>query len=251
MQVSPEILFSIAGFQITNTVIATIITDIVIIVLVLIISRAVALKPGSMQNAVEAIVDYFRETTEEIVGEKVSFIYPWVLSFFLFILISNLLAQLPGFESIRFQTLTSEHHGVPFLRAATSDLNFTLALAVISIVVTHYFSIKYTGIKAYIRRFITFKMFPILLFVGILEFINEIIKLISFSFRLFGNIFAGERVIATMYNLFPFGLPLPFIILEIMVALIQAIVFAMLTMVFMHIMTDKTHIATRKKGEMK
>jgi F-type H+-transporting ATPase subunit a len=241
MQISPETLFSIAGFPITNTVIATIIADIVIIVLVLIVSRVVALKPDSLQNVVEVIVDYFRETTEEIVGERASFIYPWVLSFFLFILISNLLAQFPGFESIRFQTLTSEHHGVPFLRAATSDLNFTLALAVISIVVTHYFSIKYTGIKAYLTRFITFKMFPILLFVGILEFVNEITKFISFSFRLFGNIFAGERVIATMYCLFPFGLPLPFIILEIMVALIQAIVFAMLTMAFMHIMTDKSH----------
>jgi F-type H+-transporting ATPase subunit a len=241
MQISPETLFSVAGFPITNTVVATIISDIVIIVLALIVSRVAALNPGSLQNAVETIVDYFRETTEEIVGERASFIYPWVLSFFLFILISNLLAQFPGFESIRFQTLTSKHHGVPFLRAATSDLNFTLALAVISIVVTHYFSIKHTGIKAYLTRFITFKMFPILLFVGILEFINEITKFISFSFRLFGNIFAGERVIAAMYCLFPFGLPLPFMILEIMVALIQAIVFAMLTMAFMHIMTDKSH----------
>lgn len=242
MQITPEILFSIAGFPVTNTVVATIVTDIVIIALVLIVCRSVALKPGSLQNAVEAIVDYFRKTTEEIVGERASFIYPWVLSFFLFILVSNLLAQFPGFESIRFQTLTSEqHHGVPFLRAATSDLNFTLALAVVSVVATHYFSIKYTGIKAYLARFITFKMFPILLFVGILEFVNEITKFISFSFRLFGNIFAGEKVIATMYDLFPFALPLPFIILEIMVALIQAIVFAMLTMVFMHIMTDKSN----------
>jgi F-type H+-transporting ATPase subunit a len=241
MQVSPETLFSIAGFPVTNTVIATIITDIVIIALVLIVGRVVTLKPSSIQNVVEAIVDYFRETTEEIAGERASFIYPWVLSFFLFILISNLLAQFPGFESIRFQTSTSKHHEVPFLRAVTSDLNFTLALAVISVVATHYFSIKYTGIKAYFTRFITFKMFPIFLFVGILEFVNEITKLISFSFRLFGNIFAGERIMSTMYELFPFGLPLPFIILEIMVSFIQAIVFAMLTMAFMHIMTDKSH----------
>ncbi len=241
MQIGPETLFSIAGFPVTNTVIATVIADIVIITLVLVVDRVVALKPGRIQNAVEAVVDYFRETTEEIAGERASFIYPWVLSFFLFILISNLLAQFPGFESIRFQTLTSEHHGVPFLRAATSDLNFTLALAVISVAVTHYFSIKYTGIRAYLTRFITFKMFPIFLFVGILEFVNEITKFISFSFRLFGNIFAGERIMSAMYDLFPLGLPLPFIIFEIMVALIQAVVFAMLTMAFMHIMTDKSH----------
>jgi F-type H+-transporting ATPase subunit a len=241
MQISPETLFSIAGFPVTNTIIATVITDIVIVAMVLIVGRVVALKPGSIQNVVEAIVDYFRETTEKIAGKRASFIYPWVLSFFLFILTSNLLAQFPGFESIRFKTLTSGHHGVPFLRATTSDLNFTLAVAVISVVVTHYFSIKYTGIKAYLTRFITFKKFPIFLFVGILEFVNEITKLISLSLRLLGNIFSGERVMSTIYGLFPFGLPLPFIILEIMVAFIQAIVFAMLTMAFMHIMTDKSH----------
>jgi F-type H+-transporting ATPase subunit a len=194
-----------------------------------------------MQNTVEAISDYFRETTENIAGERASFIYPWVLSFFLFIIISNLIAQLPGFESIRFHTSSSGSHGVALFRAATSDLNLTLALAVTSVLVTHCLSIKHTGIKSYFTRFVTFKMFPVFLFVGILEFVNEIAKLMSFSFRLFGNIFAGEKVMATMYSLCPFGLPLPFIGLELLVAVIQAIVFAMLTMAFMHIMTDKSH----------
>jgi len=241
MQISPNILFSIAGFPVTNTVIATIISDIVIAVFLLTINRVISLKPNSTQSAVEIIIDYFRDTTEEIAGEKASFIYMWALSFFLFILISNLIAQLPGFESVRFKTPESGSGGVPFLRAATSDLNLTFAFAVISVTATHYFSIKHTGIKSYFTRFITFKIFPIFLFVGILEFVNEITKLVSFSFRLFGNIFAGERVMATIYDLFPLALPLPFIFLELMVALIQAIVFAMLTMAFMHIMTtDKS-----------
>lgn len=238
MQISPDTLFSIAGFPVTNTVVATILTDIVLIVIVIIIAKTISLRPGKFQNAIEAVIDYFRETTREIAGERASFIYPWVLAFFLFIVVSNLIAQFPGFESIRFFSSASGEHGVPFLRAATSDLNVTLALAVVSVFATHTFSIKYTGFKSYITRFITFRMFPIFLFVGLLEFVNEITKLISFSFRLFGNIFAGERVLSTMYSIFPIGLPLPFIALELMVALIQAIVFAMLTMAFMHIMTD-------------
>ncbi|AKL97948.1 F0F1 ATP synthase subunit A [Endomicrobium proavitum] len=241
MQISPDVLFTIAGFNITNTVVTTLVTDAIIIVIALAFKRVLSLRPGMFQNAVEAVVDYFRGTTEEIAGSRVSFIYPWVVTFFLFIVVSNLAAQLPGFESIRFITPHSGEHGVPFLRAATSDLNLTLALAVVSVIVTHYLSVKYTGIKAYVTRFITFKMFPIFLFVGILEFANEITKFISFSFRLFGNIYAGERMMGTMYGLFPVILPVPFIALELMVALIQAIVFAMLTMAFMHIMTDKSH----------
>ncbi|MDR3124556.1 MAG: F0F1 ATP synthase subunit A [Endomicrobium sp.] len=241
MQISPDVLFSILSFPITNTVIATLITDIVIIAIVILATKKISLKPKGAQNAVETVIDYFKETAESVAGSRASFIYPWVVSFFLFIVISNLLAQIPGFESIRFHTLSSGEHGVPLLRAATSDLNLTLALAVASVVTVHFLSIKHTGIKGYLAKFLSLKMFPIFLFVGILEFANELAKFISFSFRLFGNIFAGEKVMATMYRMCPFGLPLPFIALELMVALIQAIVFAMLTMTFMHIMTDKSH----------
>jgi F-type H+-transporting ATPase subunit a len=116
-----------------------------------------------------------------------------------------------------------------------------LALAVTSVIATHVLAVKHTGIKFYIKRFMSFKIFPIFMFVGLLEAVNELAKFISFSFRLFGNIFAGEKVMATMYELCPFGLPLPFIAIELMVSVIQAIVFAMLTMAFMHIMTDKSH----------
>ncbi|MDR0956476.1 MAG: F0F1 ATP synthase subunit A [Endomicrobium sp.] len=241
MQISPDFLFNVVGFPITNTVIATILTDVVVVVVVVLINKEISLKPKRIQNVVEMIVDYFREITKSIAGEKASFIYTWGVSFFLFILISNLVSQFPGFESIRFHTASSDNDGVPLLRAATSDLNLTLALAVLSVIATHCVSVKYIGVRKYITKFVTFKMFPIFLFVGILEFTNELAKFISFSFRLFGNIFAGERVISTIYGLCSFVLPLPFMALEFMIAFIQAIVFAMLTMAFMHIMTDRSH----------
>ncbi|MDR3049617.1 MAG: F0F1 ATP synthase subunit A [Elusimicrobiota bacterium] len=240
MQIAPDILFTVAGFPVTNTVVATIITDIILLITAFVIKKAVSLKPGTFQNLIEMVIDYFHGMTEETAGKKVSFIYPWVVTFFLFIAISNLVAQIPGFESIRFHTLTSGEEGVPLFRAATSDLNTTLAFAVISVVATNFLGIRHIGIKAYISKFISFKMFGIMLFVGLLEFANEFIKFLSFSFRLFGNIFAGERVLATMYGIFPLA-ALPFIALEFMVSIIQAIVFAMLTMAFMHIMSDKPH----------
>ncbi|MDR2426287.1 MAG: F0F1 ATP synthase subunit A [Endomicrobium sp.] len=241
MSISPDILFTIAGFPVTNTVISTVITDIVLIALVLSIRKFMSVNPGKIQNAFEAVSEYFYDMTSGNAGSRASYIHPWVLSIFLFIVVSNLTALFPGFETVRFLNASDGHHGVPLLRGATSDLNLTLALAVISVVMTHYFSVKYTGIKAYIGRFLSFTMFPIMLFVGILEFMNEITKLISFSFRLFGNIYSGEVVISTMYSMFPIGLPVPFIMLEVLIAVIQAMVFAILTMSFMSMFTDKAH----------
>ncbi|MDR1259892.1 MAG: F0F1 ATP synthase subunit A [Endomicrobium sp.] len=241
MHLRPEVLFFVAGFPITNTVVATIITDVIIIMIVVILSKVIAIAPGNIQNVIETVVDYFNKTAEEIAGERAVFIYPWITSFFIFILISNLVAQFPGFETIKFRPTFNDGNEVSFFRAATSDLNVTLALSVISIIVTNYLGIRYKGIKAYARRFLSFKIFPVFLFVGILEFTNEFTKIISFSFRLFGNILAGEKVLMTMYKLLPIGFPLPFMMLELMVAIVQAVVFSMLTMVFMHIMTDKSH----------
>jgi F-type H+-transporting ATPase subunit a len=243
MTINPNTLFVAAGFPVTNTVIATLVTDIILIAIAFIIYKASRLKPGSFQNTIEIIVDYFYNMTNEIAGKKADFIYPWVLSFFLFILVSNLMGQLPGLEeAFVVLTKTSGEESVPLFRSAASDLNLTLALALISVGAATYMSIKYTGIKGYIMRFISFKIFPIFLFVGLLEFLNEFTKVISFSFRLFGNIFAGGNVIEAMYHdICPIGAPIPFMGLELMVAVIQALVFAMLTMAFMHIMTDSSH----------
>ena len=123
---------------------------------------------------------------------------------------------------------------VPIMRNATSDLNVTFALAFISLLTTHIFSIQTLGVKEYISRFISFN--PIYLFVGILEIVSEITKIISLSFRLFGNIFAGEVVLVTISSLFAFLVPIPFLLLEIIVGLVQALVFSVLTMAFMSIL---------------
>ena len=124
---------------------------------------------------------------------------------------------------------------VPLFRPGTADINTTLAFAIISLLVTQAFGIKYLKF-GYFKKFINFSS-PIMFFVGILELISEFAKIISFAFRLFGNIFAGEVLLVVMAFLFPLVLPMPFYGLEIFVGFIQALVFSMLTLVFFNMAT--------------
>ena len=118
-----------------------------------------------------------------------------------------------------------------------SDLNMTLALALVSAVLTHAFAIYYLGFLEYLKKFISLN--PIFLFVGMMELVGELTKIVSLSFRLFGNIFAGEVVLTTISSIFAFVAPLPFYFLEIIVGFVQAAVFMMLTMVFMVLLSQK------------
>ena len=158
------------------------------------------------------------------------------MSFFIFILLSNWLSLLPGIGTIGFFEENEGHRVLsPILRGSTSDINVTLGLALVSVAATHILSIKTLGIVEYLTRY--FSINPINLFIGLLEIISEITKIISLSFRLFGNIFAGEVVLHTVSSLFAFVFPLPFLFLEMIVVFVQALVFAMLTMAFMAILT--------------
>lgn len=136
------------------------------------------------------------------------------------------------------EEVEGEHHGpkfVPYFRGPTADLNTTLALAVCSIVLIQFTGFKFLGLS-YSKKFINFAG-PIDFFVGFLELFSELSKIISFAFRLFGNIFAGEVLLAVIGFLMPLIAPLPFLGLEIFVGFIQALVFAMLTLVFLNIAT--------------
>lgn len=122
---------------------------------------------------------------------------------------------------------------VPILRGATADLNMTLALAIVAVLAMQYFGFRNLG-SHYLGRFVNFKD-PILFSVGILELVSDVSKIVSFAFRLFGNIFAGEVLLAVIAFLMPFFLPLPFLMLELFVGVIQALVFSMLTTAFLNV----------------
>lgn len=222
--------------SVTNSILHTLVIDSILIGIALTIKRKLAIIPNLFQNAIEMIMETFYNLVESIAQDRVIKIFPYFMSFFLFILIANLTSLLPGFGSIGF---FEKGKLVPILRGTTSDLNTTLALALISAVATHSLSIRTVGFKDYLSRY--FSLNPINLFIGILEIISEITKVISLSFRLFGNIFAGEVVLATTSKIFAFIFPIPFILLEVIVGVVQALVFSMLTMTFMAILTIPHH----------
>ncbi len=236
-----ETIFNFAGFRAPNTLLATILVDGVILLLVFAVRRRIALVPGRFLQVTESIVDYLKTTVDQVAGDRSPKIFPWVGVFFIYIVINNLMGLFPGFGSVGFFRAGEDggRHLVPILRAATSDLNTTLALAIVSVFATHVLAIRSTGLVDYLKRF--FALNPIFLFVGILEIVQELTKFISFSFRLFGNISGGEIVLGTVASMFAFILPVPFLALEILVGVVQAAVFALLTMAFMAILTETSH----------
>ncbi len=243
---APEVIFHLGGFPVTNTFLNTIFVDAVIIGFAAVSSRKISLIPSFFQNVVEYIIESFYNLTRSIAADRTDKIFPFFMSFFLFILTANFTNLIPGIGTFGIK---EGGHIIPFFRAATSDLNTTLALSIISLVATHILSIKVLGIKEYIGRFIPLSFtlsYPIMLFVGVLEVVSEVTKLISLSFRLFGNIYAGEILLSTISSIFAVFVPLPFLLLEAVVGFVQALVFSMLTMVFMVLLTTPHNEASEE-----
>lgn len=226
-----EELFSIGNFHITNGLFLAFIVSLILIIFSIFFSKKVKLVPGKVQVAVEMIVEFFLGLMESVLGskEKAEKHLPLILTIFLFVLTSNWLGLLPGVGSF---ILHEGEKTVPLLRSPAADLNFTLCLAIIAVLSTNFFGVVTLGAFTHIKKFINFSS-PINFFVGILEFLSEISRIISFSFRLFGNIFAGEVLLTIMFFLLPYIVPIPFLVMEIFFGAIQAFIFAMLTLVFL------------------
>lgn len=260
-----EKVFSIGPIPITNSIIFTWLVTVVLIAFAYFATRKIQRVPQGLQNIAEIMVDGLSSLVSSIAPpNKTKTFLPIIATFFFFILFGNYLGLLPGVGSIGFyeehnsyevtnvakepnETNADNHEDtsdtsskvfVPYLRAMNSDLNTTMALAIVSVIVTHYFAIKYLGASSYIGKFLSLN--PIFLFVGLLELVGEFTKIASLSFRLFGNIYAGEVLLTTATtSIFAYVAPIPFYFLEFLVAFVQALIFAMLTLVFMVILTEK------------
>lgn len=233
-----EIIGHILGFPITNTLLMSWIAIIVIVLFFVWGTRKLTRVPAGVQNVVETLYETVLSFIELVTGSKehAAKFFPLIFTLFIFIVVSNWLGILPGLGSIGFYEL---HEGkqvlVPLARSTNSDLNMTLALAVLSVIITHVYAIRIVGVSAHIDKYFSFKHGIIQFFVGLLEVISEFAKMLSFSFRLFGNIFAGEVLLIIIGVLLPFVAPIPFLGLELFVGLIQALIFATLTLVFLEI----------------
>ncbi|MBI2041563.1 MAG: F0F1 ATP synthase subunit A [Candidatus Nealsonbacteria bacterium] len=243
MQISffSEKLFEIKGFPISNTIFMSWIAMSFLIGFSFFVKSRLKSVPGKIQNLVEVLLEVMESFMTTVTGDrqKTKKFFPLVATFFLFILISNWMGILPGVGSVG---LVGEggHAMIPFFRSTNSDINMTLALAVISVIAVQIFGVSFVGFFKYFSKFISFRG-PIQFFTGILELIAEIAKIISFSFRLFGNIFAGEVLLMVIFFLVPLIVPIPFMVLEIFVGFVQALVFSMLTLVFLTVATQKAH----------
>lgn len=199
---------------------------------------------GKLGQAIESLVEVILKAIEEVTRSRAKAVryFPFLATLFIFILINNWVGLLPGVGSI---SITTAEGPVPLLRGANADLNTTLALAIISVVTTQVYAFKELGVGKQLSKY--FSKNPIFSFVGVLEIFGEFSKMISFSFRLFGNIFAGEVLLVVVSALVPVIGPLPFFGLELFVGLVQALVFTMLSLVFLSIATAEHE--QRQSGE--
>jgi len=252
-----EPLFHVGSFTITNSLLTSWLAVLVLLVVGITLRARLAMVPRKLQNAFELIIEQFMTIFDGVTGsrEKSIKLAPFVFSFFFLILINNWLGLIPGVGSIG-QLVSEGGHEVfvPYLRGATADLNTTLALASIAVVASHIFGVVAVGAWTYLNKFINIKAFleipkkimkeptiilinPIKAFVGLIEIIGEAAKIASLSFRLFGNIFAGKVLLASMSAILAFAMPVPFMLLEVIVGLIQALIFAILVLIYISIST--------------
>lgn len=251
-ELAPDILFKIWTLPITNTIINVWLAIIVFLVIGLFLRRRLALKPKGLQNFFEFFLEILLGYFDQVTGDRKKTLrfLPLAGSVFFFILLSNWLGLLPGTGSIIF--------GRSFLlRPANTDLNLTAAMALTAVIASHLYGFAAVGFFTHLNKFIQIKTFfkslkhgPTAIFtaiielgVGLIEIISEMAKVLSLSLRLFGNIFAGEVLLTVMSGLVAVLVPTPFMLLEMLVGLIQAGVFAMLTLVYLTIATNQPHEA--------
>lgn len=237
---APEVVTTLWGIPITNTLITSWVVIGVLFVIAVLVGSGVKLIPSRFQVLMETlfgfVYDYIAETLES--RELARRFFPLLTTIFLFIFTSNLLEFTPGIGSIG---LFRGAEFIPFLRSVNTDLNVTLMLAILSFLTIEVTGILVIGVWKYAGKFINFHGGFVGFFVGIFEFLSELSRLISFSFRLFGNVFAGEVLILVVTYFLPVVAPVPVMSFEIFVGFVQAAIFALLTLFFIKLAISEPH----------
>ncbi|MBI3888555.1 F0F1 ATP synthase subunit A [Candidatus Nomurabacteria bacterium] len=246
-----EPIHQYGSFTVTNSLLTSWIAVLVIIILALALRSKLKTVPGKLQNLFEMILEGALGMCDQVTNDRrLSMkIFPIAITVFFFILVSNWLGIMPlggfgiverGAEGLTF---------VPFLRGATADINTTLALATMAVIGANVFGVVSIGIWKTFNKYVNLKVLggiftkirheptiiivaPITFFVGLIEIVGEFAKIASLSFRLFGNVFAGEVLLASMAALVAYLVPIPFLFLELLVGVIQALIFSILLVVY-------------------
>ena len=224
-----EKLFYLGPIPITNTILTTWVVMVLLITLALVVRKRISIIPGALQSIVEMVIETVYNLVKNIAGERVgNVIFPLIMTLFLFILTANWLGLLPGFGTITY-------HHVPIFRPPNSDLNTTLAMALITVFLVQVAGIAYRGLKGYLKEFVTPPILAPLM--APIHVVSELSHILSLSARLFGNIFGGDVVLTVIFVMLPPLIPAVFLLLESLFGLIQAIIFAVLSTIYFSMAT--------------
>ena len=246
-----EPVFHFENFTVTNALLTSWVVVVLIIILSTILRAKLKEVPGKFQHLFEIVLEGALSLCDQVTNSRALTlrIFPVAITAFFFILLNNWMGIMPigGFGLIE-----NTSHGkafIPYFRGGTADINTTIALSVMAVIGANLFGIfsigiwktfnKYVNIKALGGIFTKVKhdptviiVAPITFFVGLIEIVGEFAKIASLSFRLFGNVFAGEVLLASMAALMAYVVPIPFLFLEILVGVIQALIFSILLVVY-------------------
>ncbi len=234
IHLSAPILGHFWGIPLTSTLVMVWFVMSILFVIAFIARKDLSLVPSKLQSVMELVIGGTHEYMADALESKAlaTRFFPLIASIFIFILALNWTGLLPGVGAVG---ILKEVHGqdalVPFLHPANTDLNVTIALALVAFFAIEISGIAFLGFFKYAGKFINFSS-PLAFLIGIIELFSELARLVSFSFRLFGNIFAGKTLLLIAMFFVPFILPVPILAFEMFVGLIQAFIFAVLTLFF-------------------
>jgi F-type H+-transporting ATPase subunit a len=255
------------SFTVTNALFTSWIVVLIIIVVSIIVKFTIKKIPKGIQNLFEIVIEGAEDLCDQVTGNRAitNKAFPIVFAIFMFVLLNNWIGILPlgGLGLVEMG-----EHGktfIPLLRSGTADINGTLPLAIMSVIGANIFGIISIGLWKTINKYVNLKALgsiftkikkdpsilmtaPIMFAVGILELVGEFAKIASLSFRLFGNVFAGEVLLVSMGAIMAYILPTPFLLLEVMVGVIQAFIFAILTLVY-YTISSMDHDEEHEEGE--
>lgn len=246
-----EPIFHIGNFTVTNALLTSWIVIFILIIVSIVLRLKLKQIPKGIQNFFEMIIEGAESLCDQVTNDRkiTNKAFPIVFTIFLVVLLNNWMGILPfgGFGIVEM----TEHGKVfiPIIRSGTADINGTLPLAILSVIGANLFGIISIGLWKTINKYVNLKALgeiftkikkdpmvimtaPIMFAVGLIEFVGEFAKIASLSFRLFGNVFAGEVLLASMGAILAYIMPTPFLLLEIFVGVIQAFIFAILTLVY-------------------
>ena len=257
ISLAPEILFNIGSFPVTNSLLWGFVISLALIIFTLVMSKSLKLVPTGVQNIVEVLFEAGFDFVKNTIGDekKAKRVFPLVFTMFIFILVCNFVTFIPGQAAV---TLHKGEGSVAVFRSVMADYSMVFVMTIIAVLIAQIVAIMVHGPFGYLGKFINLsgikdffgllfkgKFKPAVLaqgfldfFLGFMDIVGEIAKIFSLSFRLFGNMFAGEVLGAVMLFLAPYFVPLPFLFLGLLTAFVQAFVFSVLTLVFISMASE-------------